>query len=73
MISLGRHFFIPWKLNLVCLTNLMFSKIWQKTETKKKIEVVGCDGSEEYNSKNFITFYKENGIIKETTIPCILE
>jgi broad specificity phosphatase PhoE len=25
---LGQHFFIPWKLNLVCLTSLKYSKLW---------------------------------------------
>jgi hypothetical protein len=35
--------------------------------------VIKCDGDMEYNLKNFNAFYKENGIVKQTTIPYTLE
>jgi hypothetical protein len=35
--------------------------------------VIKCDGSGEYNSKNFNAFCKENDIVKQITIPYTLE
>jgi len=36
---------------------------------EKKFKAIKCDGSGEYNSKKFNTFYKKNDPIKEITIP----
>ncbi len=52
------------KIKFGVLDKLNVFKDLVKIETKKKIEVIRCNGGEEYNSKNFNTFYKDNGIMK---------
>jgi hypothetical protein len=39
----------------------------------KDIKAIKCDGNKEYNLKNFNAFYKDNGIVKQTTTPYMLE
>jgi hypothetical protein len=39
----------------------------------KENKVIICDGSGEYNYKNFNALYEENDIVKQTTTPYMLE
>ncbi len=50
-----------------------FWKLWKAIQIEKKIKVIKFDGKGEYNSKNFNAFCKENDIVKQITIPYILE
>jgi hypothetical protein len=59
-----RTFLYTMKIKFGVLDKLNVFKDLVKIETKKKIEVIRCNGGEEYNSKNFNTFYKDNGIMK---------
>jgi hypothetical protein len=44
-----------------------------ENQIRKKIKPIKCDGGGKYNSKNFNTLCKENDIVKEITIPYMLE
>jgi hypothetical protein len=55
------------------LDKLKVFKALIENQIRKKIKPIKCDGGGEYNSKNFNTLCKENDIVKEITIPYMLE
>ncbi len=44
-----------------------------ENQTRKKIKTIKYDGGDKYYINNFNTFYKENGIVKQTTTPYTIE
>jgi hypothetical protein len=71
-MKLRRFDYFMNKLTSVLVKHNVFKHL-VKNKIKKKVEVIRCHGSDEYNSENFNIFYKDNGIMKQITIPCMLE
>ncbi len=60
------------KIKFGVLDKLKVFKALRETQIRKKIKAIKCGGGE-YNSKIFNTLCKENGVVKEITIPYMLK
>jgi hypothetical protein len=66
-----KTFFYTMKIKFGVFDKLKVFKVLVENQIRENIKVIKCDGGWECNFKNFNTFYKENAIVKQTTIPYI--
>ncbi len=64
-----KTFFYTMKTKFGVFDKVKVLKALVENKIGKKFKTIRYDGGDEYNSKNFYTFYKENNIVKQTTIP----
>ncbi len=64
-----KTFFYTMKTKFGVFDKVKVLKALVENQIGKKFKTIRYDGGEKYNSKNFNMFYKDNNIVKQTTIP----